>query len=409
MITKQQIKGILDTYETPFYVYDAVKIKDNCRKILNVFKKHYAFTEIHYAVKANSCPGVLKVIKESGLKVDCSSPFELIISDKCGFSKENIMYTGNYESNDDLKYATKYAGLINLDDTTSFDRLETISTPEIISFRINPGIGKGGFEGVITGGVDAKFGIPYEKAFEAYKKAYDKGIRRFGIHMMTGSNNLEPFYFAEITDKLMHIAGKVFGEIGIKPEFIDIGGGFGIPYKNDEPEIDIETVAKLVTERFIENCKKSSFGTPVLRLEPGRYITGNAGILVTRVTGKKESYRNYVGVDAGMNSLLRPALYGAHHRIEPLFPDSIDTSKTDVCGRICENSDIFARGIRLPALKTGDILLFKDCGAYGYTMSSNYNGRPKPGEIVLSGSSIIYSRKKEGLEKMIDHHFCDTL
>lgn len=405
MITRQQIVKLLETHETPFYVYDAAKIKENCRKITEAFRRHYEKTEIHYAVKANSCPGVLKTVKDSGLLVDCSSPFELLIADMAGFSKNSIMYTGNYESREDLEYALKFAELINLDDITSFDRLKSIKIPEIISFRINPGIGKGGFEGVVTGGVDAKFGIPYEKALEAYKPAYDSGVRRFGIHMMTGSNNLEPFYFAEITDKLMHIAATVFKELKLKPEYVDIGGGFGIPYKNDEPEIDIEKVAQLVTGRFIENCKKYDFGTPVLRLEPGRYITANAGILVTKITGGKNSYRNYIGVDAGMNTLLRPALYDAHHRIEPLHPQSSDTAKTDVCGRICENSDIFARGVRLPQMKEGDILVFRDCGAYGYTMSSNYNGRPKPGEIVLSGSKIIYSRHLESFEKMTLYHF----
>jgi diaminopimelate decarboxylase len=405
MITRQQILKLLETYETPFYLYDGRKIKENCNRITNSFRKYYPSTEIHYAVKANNCPGVLDIIKESGLKVDCSSPFELAVAQKTGFAKNDIMYTGNYESSGDLEYALNYAGLINLDDITSFDRLRNIGLPQIVSFRINPGIGKGGFEGVVTGGVDAKFGIPYEKALAAYKKACESGIKRFGVHMMTGSNNLEPFYFAEITDKLMHIAGSVFKELEVKPEYVDIGGGFGIPYKNDEPEIDMDTVAKLVTERFIENCKKYGFGTPVLRLEPGRYITGNAGMLITKITGHKSSYRNYVGVDAGMNTLLRPALYDAFHRIEPLVDNGSDTKKTDVCGRICENSDIFARGVRLPEMKTGDIVIFRDCGAYGYTMSSNYNGRPKAGEIVLNGSKTVYARPLETLEKMISSHF----
>ena len=408
MITKQQITKLLETYETPFYVYDAVKIKENCRKITDAFRKYYSQTEVHYAVKANCCPGVLKTVKDSGLLVDCSSPFELLAADRAGFPKNSIMYTGNYESREDLEYALNFAELINLDDITSFERLKNIKLPGIISFRINPGIGKGGFEGVVTGGVDAKFGIPYEKAPLAYKKAYEAGVRRFGIHMMTGSNNLEPFYFAEITEKLMHIAHTIFKDLGLKPEYIDIGGGFGIPYKNDEPKIDIEKVAQLVTGKFIENCKKYDFGSPVLRLEPGRYITANAGILVTRVTGQKNSYRNYIGVDAGMNSLLRPALYDAHHRIEPLLSHDQDTAKTDVCGRICENSDIFARGVRLPPLKEGDVLVFRDCGAYGYAMSSNYNGRPKPGEIVLNGSKIIYSRQLENPEKMMNYHFQES-
>jgi len=409
MINEKTIKELINEIETPFYVYDAEIIRENCKKITNSFKKYYPETEIHYAVKANSCPGVLNVIRESGLKVDCSSPFELLIADRCGFSKDEIMYTGNYESIEDLKYALEFAGILNLDDISSFKRLKKLALSKIVSFRINPGIGKGGFEGIVTGGVDAKFGIPYEKTYDAYELAKKSGVKRFGIHMMTGSNNLEPFYFAEITDKLMRIAGDVFKRLEIVPEYVDIGGGFGIPYKNDEVEIDMDSVAKLVTERFLENCGKYSFGRPVLRLEPGRYITGNAGFLVTKVTGLKESYKSYIGVDAGMNTLLRPALYGAFHWIEPLSSTKGRVWKTtSVCGRICENSDIFAKDISLPEMETGEILLFRDCGAYGYVMSSNYNGREKPGEVVVDKENIIFLRKKESVEKLVSYHFSSS-
>lgn len=396
---------LLEKAETPFYVYDAQIIRDNCSRLFKAFSKHYPRTEIHYAVKANNCPEVLRIIKNAGFGVDCSSPFELFVAQKTGFKKSATMYTGNYESPEDLDFALKYAGLINLDDLSSFFRIKELSLPEIISFRINPGIGKGGFEGITTGGVDAKFGIPYEKAREAYETAFKCGVKRFGIHMMTGSNNLEPFYFAEITDKLMHIAGGIFSRLGTAPEYIDIGGGFGIPYADDEVPIDIEKTAEIVCERFVANCSRFHFGEPVLRLEPGRYITGNAGILVTKVTGKKESYRNYTGVDAGMNTLIRPALYNAFHRIETPFIKNAVQIKTDICGRICENSDIFCRNIVLPSLQEGDIVVFRDTGAYGFTMSSNYNGRPRPGEIVVDSGKTTYFKKKESLENMVFQHY----
>lgn len=405
MIDKKILTTLLEKAETPFYVYDAQTIRDNGSRLLRAFSKYYPKTEIHYAVKANNCPEILNIIRNSGFGVDCSSPFELFIANKTGFKKSATMYTGNYESPEDLDFALKYAGLINLDDISSFYRLKDIYLPEIISFRINPGIGKGGFEGITTGGVDAKFGIPYEKALSAYEEAFKCGIKRFGIHMMTGSNNLEPFYFAEITDKLMRIAGGIFSSLGTTPEYIDIGGGFGIPYADDEVPIDIEKTAEIVCERFIANCSRFNFGEPVLRLEPGRYITGNAGVLVTKVTGKKESYRNYTGVDAGMNTLIRPALYNAFHRIETPFIKNPALIKTDVCGRICENSDIFCRNILLPSLQEGDIAVFRDAGAYGFTMSSNYNGRPRPGEIVIDSGKITFLRKKENLEKMVSLHY----
>jgi diaminopimelate decarboxylase len=404
MISLDLLQQIAEKHSTPCYIYDAEKIRENCSKIKNAFLKYYPSTEIHYAIKANNNPAVLEIIQKEGLSADCSSPFELLAADRSGFEKSKIMYTGNYENSEDFAFATEYASTINLDDASSFKRLASFQTPDIISFRINPGIGRGGFEGVVTGGVDAKFGIPYEKAFEAYQNAYNSGVRRFGIHMMTGSNNLEPLFFAEITDKLMHIAGNIFNKLRVVPEYIDIGGGFGIPYSEQEPEIDIQKTAELVASRFKEGCLRYNFGTPVLKLEPGRYIAGNSGILLSKVTGLKESYRNYAGVDAGMNSLLRPALYGAFHKVEAPFNDG-NESRISICGRICENSDIFCRDVSLPQLNEGDLLVFKDCGAYGYTMSSNYNGRPRPAEIVVDNEKVVFARKKETAQEMLKNHF----
>jgi diaminopimelate decarboxylase len=203
----------------------------------------------------------------------------------------------------------------------------------------------------------------------------------------------------------MHIAGKVFNKLGIIPEYVDIGGGFGIPYSDNEKEIDLDETAKFITEKFIDASKKFGFGQPVLRLEPGRYITGNAGILVTKVTGKKSSYHNYLGVDAGMNSLLRPALYGATHRVETPFVEKKAVKKVDICGRICENSDIFSRNTLLPELDDDDVVIFKDAGAYGFVMSSIYNGRPQPAEIAIRNDNIIFIRKRMSPEEMIVQHF----
>ncbi|MFO7735964.1 MAG: diaminopimelate decarboxylase [bacterium] len=397
-----KIEEIAKTYGTPVYIYDADRMRENYSRIADAFKSLYPNTGVFYAVKANSNPGIISIFNELGAGMDCSSPLELALAQKAGVFSEKLMYTGNYESVSDLSAAVKAGAAINLDDRTSLERLKKAGVPDRISFRINPGIGRGGFEGIITGGTDAKFGIPYEEAGEAYKSAQKMGISRFGIHMMTGSNNLEPLYFAQIVEKLMIIAADIFSDLGSLPEYIDIGGGFGVPYEDNEPPLDIKQTAQRVVDTFLEKCQRYGFGEPELRLEPGRYLAADAGVLATTVTGKKKSYRDFIGVDAGMNTLLRPALYDAHHRIVTCSPRKGDVRKVSVCGRICENSDIFMRNAFLPPVEEGDLLYFRDAGAYGFAMASSYNGRLRPAEVLVDGDSVKLIRKPETSEDIFD-------
>lgn len=394
------IKTLAESYGTPVYVYDYEIIKNNYLKLKSAFGKYYPKNTIHYSIKANSNLNILKIFEELGSGADCSSPFELLLANKAGFDAKRVLYTGNYESTEDLTEATKYAEQINMDDINSFRRLLRIKLPEIISFRINPGIGKGGFEGIVTAGSDAKFGVPYEQAFEAYKLALDSGVKRFGIHMMTGSNNLEPYYFAEVVDKLLTITGNVFTKLGIVPEYIDIGGGLGIPYDDDEEELNIEETARLVAETLKEKCLKYNFGEPELKMEPGRYLIGNAGFLISRVTGIKNSYKRFVGIDAGMNVLIRPALYGAKHRIK-IYSKEERNAFYYVCGQICENSDILASHIYLPEVEEGDIAIILDAGAYGFSMSSNYNNRLRPAEVLVQKGQARLIRARESYDDML--------
>lgn len=397
-MNNRKIEEIARTYGTPVYIYDAERMRENYRRIADEFNSLYKNTGIFYAVKANSNPRIISIFNELGAGMDCSSPLELAFAQKAGVSSEKLMYTGNYESVSDLASAVKAGAAVNLDDFTSLERLKRAGVPGRISFRINPGIGRGGFEGIITGGTDAKFGIPYEEARKAYKSAQKMGITRFGIHMMTGSNNLEPLYFAQIVEKLMIIAADVFSGLGTVPEYIDMGGGFGVPYENNEPPLDIKQTAQRVVDTFLEKCQRYGFGEPELRLEPGRYLAADAGVLATKVTGKKKSYRDFIGVDAGMNTLLRPALYDARHRVVACSPREGDLRKVSICGRICENSDIFTRNILLSPVEEGDLLYFKDAGAYGFAMASSYNGRLRPAEVLVDGDSISLIRKAETCE-----------
>lgn len=394
------IKELAEEYGTPLYVYDQRLFESNYRKLKSALDKYYPNNAIHFSVKANNNLNVLKIFKNLGCGADCSSPIEFKFAKMVGFEKENILYTGNYESPSDLEEVAFANVKLNLDDINSFRRLSKINIPELISFRINPGIGRGGFEGITTAGSDAKFGVPYEKALDAYLEAKEAGVRRFGIHMMTGSNNLEPYYFAEVVDKLMMIAKNIFEKLGTQPEYIDIGGGQGVPYSDDESELNVDLMAKLISEVITERVEKYGWQYPKLILEPGRYLAANAGYLVSRVTGIKDGYKKFIGLDAGMGTLIRPSLYGAHHRLE-IYGKSEPKEKVNVCGQICENSDIFLKNYMLPIVEEGDLAIFRECGAYGYVMTSAYNSRLRPAEVLVSDDQHLLIKKRETLQDVL--------
>ncbi len=400
-INNYDIKQLAEEFGTPLYVYDQNQIEQNYFNLKSSFDKYYPNNTVHFSVKANSNLNILKVFNSLGCGADTASPIELMLADRAGIENSKILYTGNYESHSDWCEIAKYEDItINLDDISSLDRMLQVFKPKRISFRINPGIGRGGFEGITTGGADAKFGVPYEKALEAYRKAIDAGIDRFGIHMMAGSNNLEPYYFYEVVDKLMKITGNLFTQIGAKPEFIDIGGGFGVPYADDEEDLNIDFTAKLISEVIHEKSDKYNLGLPELKLEPGRYLVANAGYLIAKVTGIKKSYKTFVGVDAGINTLIRPALYGAKHR-SSIYGKGKAEQFYNICGQICENSDIFDKHVYLPVAEEGDLLVFRDAGAYGYVMSSNYNNRPRPAEVIIKDGNPLLIRRRETFEDML--------
>lgn len=399
-IASIDIKQLAEQYGTPLYVYDKFKIIENYTNLKSAFTNYYPDTDVHFSVKANSNYHILEVLNSIGSGADCSSPVEYLLARKAGFDDSKILYTGNYESKEDFGVLKESKVRINLDDISSFNRLMSVFKPEIVSFRINPGIGRGGFEGITTGGADAKFGVPYENIPDAYEQALKAGINRFGIHMMTGSNNLEPYFFVEVIEKLMNIAGRVFPKLGIIPEYFDIGGGYGVPYSDEDEELNLDTTAKMISEIFIEKCDKYGFGRPKLLLEPGRFIVANAGYLIAKVTGIKYSYKTFLGIDAGMNTLIRPALYGAKHRTY-IYGRSENKSNVNICGQICENSDIMSKSVFMPKAEEGDIVVISDAGAYGYVMASNYNNRLRPAEVLVDGAESTLIRRRETVDDIM--------
>lgn len=406
------VSRMAEKFGTPTYVYSADRIKENYKRLYNAFAKNYKNFRLFYAIKANSNLSVLKILRNEGAGADCSSPAEIFFAQSAGFAKDSILYTGNYNSDEEFRYAIKAGAMLNLDDISHIGRVAKIQKQGAACLRINPGIGKGEFEQIITGGPDAKFGIPYEIAVEAYAKLKKSGVKEFGIHMMTGSNVLDAEYFREITSRLLDIAGEVSKKVGIKFSFINIGGGFGIPYRPGEEDLDVERVGAIVTRAFKEKCKEYSLGQPQLRIEPGRYILGDAGILIARVTSIKQASKKFIGCDAGMNTLLRPALYGAYHHI---FVDGKVESKNqegqhkmpletvNICGQVCENADQFAKGRTMPSgIAEGDLLVFLNCGAYGFSMSSQYNSRPRAAELLTDRKEVEVIRERETISALME-------
>ncbi len=396
------ISDLVQAFGTPLYVYEAERIRHNARRLAGAFRKGWPATEVFYAVKANPNPHVVALITAEGLGADCAAPLEAIIAERAGLSRDRRMYTGNYESRDDLVAAAR-CGAINLDDIGSLDRLP-VGYEGVLSFRINPGVGQGSHPGIVTGGPDAKFGIPLEVAKEAYRRAYERGFRRFGIHLMAGSNNRDASFFAEMTRFLCGAIEKAILPLGVAPEYLDIGGGFGIPYRDEEEPLDIELAAHLVAKELFDFCVRHRIERLSLRIEPGRYLVGDAGYLVTRVTAVKNGERRFVGLDAGMNTLLRPALYGAFHRVSVVGKAS-PAGLASLCGRLCENTDIFVNNLPFPAVAEGDIVIFHDCGAYCATKAFAYNGRLRPAEVLCENGAARIIARAESIEEHLSR-FC---
>lgn len=394
--------SLVRKYGTPLYVYSVSRIRENYKRIYNAFKRFYPNFRLHYSIKTNGNLAILKMLRGLGAAADASSSGEVYLAQKAGMKK--ILYSGVYYRDDEIRYGVKNGAVINLDDPQKLRLLKKLNYKKPVCFRLNPGIGHGKFERIVTGGKKAKFGIVESEIYSAYAAAKNLGFKNFGIHMMTGSCILDKNYFARATSILLDIAGAISRQIGIKFAFVDIGGGFGIPYEPGEKELDIEFVGKSVAKVLKAKNKKYSLGTPTLLIEPGRYIVGDACVLLTSVTSIKNKPKKFVGVDAGMNTLLRPMLYGAYHPI--IFanhPKAKPKERVTIVGPICESTDILAKDRLLPRLKEGDILAILNAGAYGFSMSSTYGGRPRPAEVLVRNNKTTLIRKRGGFESLVDH------
>jgi len=396
--TKEQLEKITAKYPTPFHIYDEKAIRAYAKKFTAAYSWNQGFKE-YYAIKACPNPYLMKILRSEGFGIDCSSLAELELAERVGLRGEEIIFTSNDTPAEEFIKAMQLGAIINLDDISHIEYLEKhAGLPDLICFRYNPGALKDG--NVIIGQPEeAKYGFTREQLFEGYKMLKDKGITRFGIHTMVASNELDPNYFAETAEILFELIVDISKTLGIKFEFVNLGGGIGIPYRPEQTPVDLDVMSKGIKKLYDELIVGNGLAPLKICFESGRAITGPYGYLVTKVLHIKDTYKKYAGVDACMADLMRPALYNAYHHITVMGKGQMPHHPYDVTGSLCENNDKFAINRLLPELIPGDMIVIHDTGAHGHAMGFNYNGKLRSAELLLrENGEVIQIRRAETLE-----------
>ena len=398
-LSREKLEKIIQTHPTPFHIYDEKGIRENARALKDAFSWAEGFREF-FAVKACPNPHILKIMKSEGFGADCSSMAELVMSERVGLTGEHIMFTSNDTPSAEYVTARRLGAIINLDDITHIDFLAKYAgLPELISFRYNPGrLREGNL--IIGKPEEAKYGFTREQLFEGYRTVRDRGVKRFGLHAMIASNELNLDYHLETARLLFDLIADLSRELGIRFEFVNLGGGFGIPYKPDQTAIDWQALGRAVRDTYETKVKARGLHPLKLYMESGRAIMGPYGWLVSRVLHLKHTYKDFVGLDSCMSNLMRPALYGAYHHITVVGKESLAADRVyDVTGSLCENNDKFAIDRRLPRIDEGDLLVIHDTGAHGFAMGFNYNGKLRSAELLLKADGSVQKiRRAETLD-----------
>ncbi|MEX0703173.1 MAG: diaminopimelate decarboxylase [Planctomycetales bacterium] len=394
-----RIREIAREFPTPFHIYDERGIRENARRLNAAFDWSPGFREF-FAVKATPNPHLLKILAEEGFGGDCSSLAELVLCERVGIAGEAIMFTSNDTPAGDFAKARALGAIVNLDDITHIECLERAAgLPELLCFRYNPGPLREG--NVIIGKPeDAKYGLTREQLFEAYRIAKKKGVKRFGLHTMVASNELNPDFFVETARMLFDLAVELAETCDVRLEFVNLGGGIGIPYRPEQQPVDLEYIGRGVRKLYDGLIRPAGLDPLGICMENGRMVTGPYGWLVTTAIHEKRIYKDYVGVDACMANLMRPGMYGAYHHITVLGKEHAPADTTvDVVGSLCENNDKFAIDRPLPRVEPGDLLVIHDAGAHGHSMGFQYNGKLRSAELLLrEDGSVRQIRRAETLD-----------
>ena len=383
MTSDEKMQTFAQEYQTPFYIYDEKGIRERVRLLLQAFSWAPDFKE-YFAVKACPNPQILQILKEEGAGMDCSSLAELVISERIGVVGEDIMFTSNETELEEYRKAIELGAVLNLDDISHIDYIQKgIGLPEMVSFRYNPGEARSG-NALIGNPKEAKYGMTKEQLFEGYEKLKKYGVKRFGLHTMIASNELEIDYFLETAKMIFSLMKEIKEKTGCVIELVDLGGGIGIPYHPNQKEVDLLELGKGIQNLYQEMVLDEGMELKRLALECGRVITGPFGHLVTHVIHYTNTYKNYIGVDACMSNLMRPGIYGAYHHITVVGKQhQPEDHLYDIVGSLCENNDKFAIDRSLPEIEVGDLLVIHDAGAHGYAMGFQYNGKLRCPEYLL--------------------------
>ena len=389
-IDSQLITDLTEQFPTPFYLYDEKAIRKNARLFLKAFSWVPGGFKNYFAVKALPNPHILDITREEGMGTDCSSLPELLLSEAAGMTGEEIMFSSNDTPAKEYKKARALGATVNLDDESHIEYLQFhAGLPNLICLRYNPGSLKGG--NVIIGHPqEAKYGFTREQLINSYQGLKEKGCTRFGLHTMVASNELNPEYFVETASILFHLVVEIADKTGVHIEFVNLGGGIGIPYRPEDQAVDLDLVSAGIKSQYDLIIQKSGLDPVRLVMECGRMITGPYGYLVTRAIHKKQTYKSFIGLDANMANLMRPAIYGAYHHITVLGKETSPKTKVyDVTGSLCENNDKFAIDRKLPEIDVGDLLAIHDTGAHGHAMGFNYNGKLRSAELLLTEDGTV--------------------
>ncbi len=403
MLSNQFFQKTAETFGTPVYVYDESRIKCQLRRLFRHIT--YRPLAILYAVKANSNSHILKIIIDEYLKmgetvgIDAVSPGEVALILKAGVLPENILFTGNNTTDEEINFVVEKGVLPNIDSLSRLEKFGQKYPGHDVCVRINPDVGDGHHDHCITGGPESKFGIWYLEVGAIKKITESCKLKIIGVHQHIGSQTLDPDKFLFAMEVMLRVA-RNFPDL----KFIDFGGGLGVPYKPEEKPLDVEALGAKMSSYFAEFCEE--YNKPLrLVIEPGRYLVAEAGFLLVQVTTIKKNPdgRIFIGVDSGFNHLDRPARYGSWHQIvnisNPTGPEVI----VDIVGNLCESGDKFAVQRKIAGPREGDLLVINNAGAYGYSMSSNYNLRPRPPEVLVKGNGdIIEIRKRETIEQLLE-------
>lgn len=412
-VTKEQLDEIVKEFPTPFHIYDEKGIRENARKVNAAFSWNKGFKE-YFAVKATPNPYILKILKEEGCGTDCSSLTELMMSDACGFTGKEIMFSSNATPPEDFVLAGKLGAIINLDDITHIDFVENIlgKLPETMCCRLNTG---GNFElsnGIMDTPGEAKYGFTREQLSEGFKKMVAKDVKHFGLHAFLASNTKTNEYYPALARILFKTAVELHEETGASVEFINLSGGVGIPYHPDEEPNDIMAIGEGVRKAFEEILIPAGMGDVAIFTEMGRFMLAPYGHLIAKAVHEKHIYKEYIGLDACACNLMRPAMYGSYHHITVAGKEDAPCDHMyDVTGSLCENNDKFAIDRNLPKIDIGDLIIIHDTGAHGFSMGYNYNGKLRSAEVLLeeNGGTKLIRRAETPADYFATFDFSDIM